>query len=97
MRAASKCRALVGTLSASGTKLTLLLMLASHGTVPPFISLGGCVGHALETGLLETGPCRGDRRFLDESVDVISRAELRDRPTASRGRRRRRLSVGGRG
>ena len=72
LRAASRCRALVGTFSSSATKLTFLLMVAAHATVPPFISLGGCVAHAMETGIQERNRhCQGASRFLNASTDML--------------------------
>ena len=45
---ASKCVALVGTFSASISKLVFALMLTKHDRVPPFASLGGCATNLLK-------------------------------------------------
>lgn len=42
-----QCRALVGQFSSSVTKLAFSSMITAHGMIPPFVSLGGCAGQAL--------------------------------------------------
>ena len=49
VRRAGQCKALVGTFTASVSKLVFALQLLSHSAVPPFLSLDGCV-HQVPTG-----------------------------------------------